>query len=121
MASDELVAWLRPKIERDLREWRDSEAHFKAVREREGDYHYFEARERVAQLKAELAVLDLHAPVAVGSWEECGECGPNNQGSTLIAVPGDGDDFFHFPCKTVRLLGYGYRFRPGYRKAEWKP
>ena len=77
-------------------------------------------RDTIARCEAELAVLDLHTPVAVGSWDECGECGPNNQGSELIAVPGDGDDFFHFPCKTARLISYGYRYRPGYRQ-EWRP
>lgn len=76
-------------------------------------------RDTIARCEAELALLDLHTPVAVGSWEECGECGPNNQGSTLIAVPGDGDDFFHFPCRTLRVVVHGYRFRPGYRGA-WK-
>jgi Family of unknown function (DUF6221) len=77
-------------------------------------------RDTIARCESELAVLDVHSPVAQGSWTECGECGPNNQGAALIAVPGDGDEFFYFPCKTVRLLGYGYRWRPGYRE-EWKP
>lgn len=114
---EELVPWLRPKIERDLSEWRDREAHFLAAREREGDYLYFEARERAAQLETELAVLDEHAIVRVGYKDsrgidrlscECATCG--------LGGPPDS-----YPCQTVRLLGCGYRFRPGYREAEWKP
>jgi hypothetical protein len=109
---DELVPWLRRLIESDLTRWRDREAHFRAVREREGDYDYFEARERVAQLEAELAVLDEHGPFDPASdWlrDFCRACGELDHRRVS------------FPCRTVRLLGRGYRFRPGYREAEWKP
>ncbi len=141
MAGDELVPWLRPVIERDLSEWRECEAHFKAVRQREGDYHYFEARERVAQLEAELAVLDEHVIVHRGRDEDFFRrdlkviAGRMPPGVGLVTIGESEGDFgcvtCHYErgghvqgfgyCNTVRLLGYGYRFRTGYRKAEWKP
>jgi hypothetical protein len=99
----DLTAWLRRMTETDLGEWREREAHFLAVREREGDYHYFEALERVAQLEAELAILGEHASNDFEKYPECARC----------AVEA-------FPCRTVRHLGSGYRHRPGYRE-EWKP
>jgi hypothetical protein len=74
-------------------------------------------RDTIARCEFELAVLDEHAIVRVGYKDsrgidrlscECATCG--------LCGPPDS-----YPCQTVRLLGCGYRFRPGYREAEWKP
>lgn len=97
----ELVPWLLAKIRVDLEHWRDRKAHFKSVREREGDYDYFEARERVAQLETALAVLGLCEPV-IGDGVNF-TLGEQNRAEDV-----------------VRQLARGYRHRPGYRKA-WKP
>jgi hypothetical protein len=120
VSEPDLVPWLRRKVGADLKHWRDLEAAYLPGAPKEGEWLWAGAREHADQAEARLALLDLHTPVATGSWTECGECGPNNQGSTLIAVPGDGDDFFYFPCRTVRLLGSAYRRQAGYREA-WKP
>ena len=70
-------------------------------------------QDTIARCEAELAILDLHRPVAEGSgWLECQECGPNNDTSGILAVPGQGETFW--PCATVRLLAGGYRHRPGF-------
>lgn len=98
-----LEAWLRHLIESDLLWWRDREAHFLAVRERGGDYDYFEARERVAQLEADLAILDLYEKQAAKEFYNAME---EDRTWTLAPV--------------VRHLGFGYQHRPGY-KEEWKP
>jgi hypothetical protein len=91
----ELIAWLRPKIETDLEHWRDLTAAYLVNVEREGDYLYCQARERVAQLEAQLAIL--------------GEVGP---------VIGDGINFtLGEQVRAEEILGqlaYGYRYRPGY-------
>jgi hypothetical protein len=99
---DDLITWLRALIEADLKYWRDREAHPLAAREYEGDYYYFEARERVAQLEADLAILDEH-----GDNHDCVDW----KGASASPYLG---------CRTVRLLGYGYKFRDRYRE-EWKP
>jgi Family of unknown function (DUF6221) len=126
--SDDLVAWLRPKVEADLTGWRERETHFRAVREREGDYHYFEAREQVARLEAQLAILDEHyilwrhdtsetyeefSVVAVGSADK-------DHGCVTCHYYGMGGVKGYGYCRTVRHLGAAYRHRPGYRE-EWKP
>jgi Family of unknown function (DUF6221) len=110
MSDGELVAWLRRVITADLSDWRDREAHFLSVAEREGEYHYFEAREQVARCEAELAILDEHQPASVPqmAWRGCGTCKDPSGWPAM------------FPCRTVRLLASGYRNRPGYREA-WKP
>jgi hypothetical protein len=111
--SDDLATWLRRRIESGLGEWREREAHFLAVREREGDYHYFEARERVAHLETELAILDEHLPRQ--DEERCGICISERTGYEE-EWPDD-----RFPCRTLRLLASGYRHRSGYQEEEWKP
>ena len=60
-------------------------------------------RDTTARCEAELAILDDHGSDGKPKYPECRCCGVE-----------------HFPCRTVRLLGFGYRFRPGYRQ-EWKP
>lgn len=71
-------------------------------------------RDTIARCEAELAILDQHQATAnfCGDWLECRECGPNNDGSALLAAPGQGEKFW--PCMTVRLLARGYRHKDGY-------
>jgi hypothetical protein len=75
----------------------------------------------IAQCEAELAILDLHEPVIPADfegqeeWQECRECGPNNDLSNIFARPGGGETFW--PCRTVRLLAGAYKRRPGFPEA----
>jgi len=61
-------------------------------------------RDTIARCEAELAILDDHGSDGERKYPECRCCGVGA-----------------FPCRTVRLIGRGYRHRPGYREAEWKP
>ena len=77
----------------------------------------------IARCEAELAILDQHQPVSVAEgefvvkrWQECQECGPNNDLSGVYAVPGEGESFW--PCQTLRVLLGAYKHQPGF-KAEW--
>jgi hypothetical protein len=74
-------------------------------------------RDTIARCEFELALLDEHAVIRMphqdargvpGHFCECATCGFGGPDRS-------------YPCKTVRLLGYAYRFRDGYREAEWKP
>lgn len=68
-------------------------------------------RDTIARCEAELAVLDEHRPFDPDSdWlrDFCATCGELDHRK------------IRFPCRTVRLIGYGYRYRPGYREV-WKP
>jgi Family of unknown function (DUF6221) len=76
-------------------------------------------QDTIARCEAELAILDQHEPVIPVSleqeareWQECRECGPNNNYPEIYAVPGKGEAFY--PCQTVRLLAGGYKHRPGF-------
>ncbi len=68
----------------------------------------------IARCEAELAVLDEHAA-------------RNGYGLALVMHGKPGDDCVRickacsapYPCRTVRLAGWGYRHRPGYRE-EWR-
>lgn len=120
--SGDLAAWLRAILNADLTEWRSRKAHFLAVREKEGDYYYVEARERVARCTAELAILreHRHVPTRTGHYGTpfdfgCRTCHEMSDPDGNSDVMADGW------CETVRQLGWGYRFRGGYRKAEWEP
>ena len=120
-AVNDLAAWLRPKIEADLREWRERKAHFQRTREREGDFHYFEARERVDRCRAELAIIreHEHARTRTGAYGTpfdfgCTQCHEMSDPDGNADVRPDGW------CETLCLLGYGYRYRGGWRR-EWAP
>lgn len=66
--------------------------------------------------EAKLAVLDEHAPVHGYDpyCPVCAVCGDAGRvGDEVAVVP--------HPCRTVRLLGQGYRSRPGYREEDWPP
>ena len=59
-------------------------------------------------IKAKRRILDLHGPHELRPWE-CRTCaGPH------------GDDGYHIPCPTVRLVALPYAVWPGYRD-EWRP
>ena len=73
-------------------------------------------QDTIARCEAELAILDEHKPELIDyrdgdgierASRECIACEP----------PGTPDNY---PCRTIRLVGSGYRFRPGYRE-EWAP
>ena len=65
-------------------------------------------RDVIARCESELAILDLHQAVFLApSGIACVMCD---------GIAGTG----RWPCRTVRLIGRAYRFRPGY-KEEWKP
>ena len=80
-------------------------------------------QDTIARCEAELAILDLHAPVCPlaemivdwREWQECRECGPNKEYPEYLHQPGRGEKFY--PCRTVRLLASGYRHRPGFPTA----
>ena len=74
-------------------------------------------RDTIARCEAELALLNEHAVIRMpyqdargvpGHFCECATCGFGGPDRS-------------YPCKTVRLLGYGYRHWSGYRESEWKP
>jgi hypothetical protein len=78
-------------------------------------------QDTIARCEAELAILDEHAPLETewgghrddGTWQQggfvCGSCG-HDDGRLGVA----------WPCRTVRLLAAGYRYRDGYQ-ASWAP
>lgn len=85
-------------------------------------------RDTITRCEAELAILDVHyilwrhdtseayeefSVVAVGGADK-------DHGCVTCHYYGQGGVKGYGYCRTVRLLGYGYRFRDGYRE-EWKP
>lgn len=64
----------------------------------------------IARCEADLAALDLHRPNSkvIDQWTRCYHCNDSN------------GDYEPYPCDDVRLIGYGYRFKDGYR-SEWAP
>jgi hypothetical protein len=75
-------------------------------------------RDTIARCEAELAVLDEHTPYVTTepfNGRRCVRCASDKAYPSGVAI------MEAFPCRTVRLIGYAYRFRPGYREAEWKP
>jgi hypothetical protein len=66
-------------------------------------------RDTIARCESELSVLDEHQPLLAAA-------GAPPASRTMCFGCG-----CRYPCRTVRLLGRGYRFRPGYRESEWKP
>ena len=68
-------------------------------------------QDTIARCEAELAILDEHGPFdPAPEWLSafCRRCGEID------------DHRVAWPCRTIRLLGSGYKHRPGYRE-EWKP
>jgi hypothetical protein len=106
--SGDAVAWLRKQIEWDLSRWREREASCLPDVEREGEWLYFQARERVTRCEAELAILNVHMPPHYCPLPVL----PSTHGQ--LWTPSEG------PCWTLHLLAGGYKHHPGYRKA-WKP
>lgn len=76
-------------------------------------------------VEAKRKILDRHHPVdpaegySHSGWLECAECGPNNQGSDLVAAPGNGEPAW-FPCLTLRDVASEWSEHPDYRQ-EWRP
>lgn len=124
-----LVPWLRALLEYDLEGWRSRERAYLPRAEHEDKYLYARAREHAARCEAELAVLDEHYILTRDDRNEAYEefsvvtIGGANKGFGCVTCHyyGQGGVKGYGYCRTVRLVGYGYRFRPGYREAEWKP
>lgn len=79
-------------------------------------------RDTIARCEAELGILDQHAhvPTRTGAYGTpfdfgCRTCDEMSDPDGNSDVRPDGW------CETIRLLGYAYRFRDGYREAEWEP
>jgi len=70
-------------------------------------------RSVIARCEADLDIFYLHA----GEWHEEDADGYDYYRPRQVCTHCDDG---YWPCRTVRLLGYGYRFRPGYRE-EWAP
>lgn len=75
-------------------------------------------QDTIARCEAELAILDEHRPTDYLCYGDrlCRRCQWGDDEP-------ERDELHHgvvYPCRTVRLLGSGYRARPGYRE-EWKP
>lgn len=133
VSADELVPWLRAEIEADkraasakvirLRWTADPEPweagatgivdeHGGSVAAVIGDYaarHILRQQplDTIARCEAELAVLDEYTAAR-----------------ELARLYGPGTEpWGHAEAwlKAVRVVGCGYRYRPGYREAEWKP
>lgn len=109
----DLAAWLRGQIE-DTRGY----AQENAARRPITPMRSHEMRELAARCEAELAILDEHAPTDWTVYGDrcCRRCKYDDDEP-------ERDEMHHwavFPCRTVRLLGSGYRGRPGYRE-EWAP
>lgn len=97
--SDDLTTWLRGEIRGDL----GSARHILDVRGARPDPRR-EMHDAIADCEAKLAILDEHEPSEIAP-DACRCC----KGSLA------------YPCRTVRLIGYGCRHRPGYREELWKP
>ena len=98
-------------------------------------------RDTIARCEFELALLDEHAVVRRGQDEDFFNrgikviAGRMPAGVGLVTIGEFEGDFgcvaCHYErgghvqgfgyCNTIRLLGRAYRFRDGYREAEWKP
>ena len=92
-SEEELAAWLREVVTEDGRR------AAKRLRRACSDDFRRLTMERLARAKAELAILDA---------------------CPLGTICRDGPEAASLAEHVVRLLGYGYRHRPGYRE-EWKP
>ena len=97
------VLRLQDSLECDDRPEREASALFIAAND---------PLETIARCEAELAILGEHKPVDVPgmAWRGCATCK-----DSVTRWPKT------FPCRTVRLLGSGYRHRDGYREDLWKP
>jgi hypothetical protein len=85
----------------------------------EGQFEHIgrnDPRDTMARCEFELALLDEHSFIRVGYRDSAGI--DRHSYECAACDPGGPPD--SYPCRTVRLLGYGYRYRDGYREAEWK-
>ena len=73
-------------------------------------------RDTIARCESELAILDEHSSLRVPYKDARGSAATSYECATC----GFGGPSGSYPCRTVRLIGCGYRFWDGYRE-EWKP
>lgn len=101
----QLVAWNRLNNEPPEKDSRDSTSPVILVDNGRREFEHIirqDPRNTVARCEAELAILGLHVPLEDTEPPMCVIC------------------LEHVDCRTVRLLGSGYRHRPGY-DSSWAP
>ena len=76
-------------------------------------------QDTIARCEAELAILDEHKPT---DWTAYGDhmCRRCHRPREEAREDEEQCEWLTWPCRTARLLGSGYRHRPGYLE-EWKP
>jgi hypothetical protein len=148
---DELAAWLRRQAEQDFAQARDlieSEAAAPEWSEPASGVLYtgpptaddawagtfaigdsritrfiagHDPRTEIARAQSVLLTLDEHAEAGVSTYgiPECRAC--LEKGWRPGPCGDDGTPNAAWPCRTVRLLAFGYRCRDGYKAEEWKP
>lgn len=117
---EELPAWLRELLERDLAKARgDAERLQPSAREGLIFAPLRDAENRIADCEAKLAILDEHGPDYLSKY---GSPGPPLCQRCITAREGYEElwEADPWPCRTVRLLGAGYRYWRGYLP-EWAP
>lgn len=87
-------------------------------------------QDTIARCKTELALLDEHRLVIADRGNGAHpvyRVVNENPDTAAVENAGRSCDVdcracrVHYPCRTIRLIGRGYRHWPGYREAEWKP
>ena len=69
-------------------------------------------RDTIARCEADLAILDEHEIHDSGFGQSCTVCFEEGRDGADVPVEA--------PCRTVRLLAYGRRYRPGWNP-DWTP
>lgn len=136
----QIVAYDRLNNEPPEADCRDSTAPVILVDNGRREFEHIirnDPRNTVARCEAELGILDAHRlVVADRGLPEQGQSWGSARGYRIIAEHPDEKDIeraagMHwdldcreyrkrFPCRTVRLLGTGYKHRPGYQES-WAP
>ncbi|MGC5012546.1 DUF6221 family protein [Streptosporangium sp. DT93] len=124
----DLIAWLRAQIGEQLTKARAaeevldgnwyspdlSEWALRHLGRAEGDHIAANPPcDVIARCEVELLLLDEHAAAADPYSPTGFVCKTCNDGGLPVEPACS-------PCRTVRLLAYGYRHRPGWRE-EWRP
>ena len=143
MSEDGLVPWLRAQVEADKaaasaagrrirvhqpEPWYEADDNRFEWPEDAAHIAIHDPRDTIARCEAELAVLDAHYILwrhdTTEEYEEFSvvSIGGANQdhGCVTCHYYGRGGVKGYGYCRTVRVLGWGYRFGGGYREA-WKP
>jgi hypothetical protein len=94
-------------------------AHMRGPESHENMLHVAanDPQDTIARCEAELAILDEHRPELIDYRD--GD-GIERASRECIACEQSGTPD-NYPCRTVRLLASGYKYRPGYREEDWEP